>query len=196
VSGYFDGDGNVGLEVARHVLRFRMRFIDTWFPQVEAIRRFLTKEKLVTTTIVAERAPGRNDAYRLEITAISSFLKAAKAMLPFCVKKREDLGIAIDYLEDKITGNEALARFNMEVVQHRRAGYIRELNMPLAKSGGIRTKQLENARKARAAYAVVVPDDVQAKIRQDHNQLRLGYVRLVRKYGYSQSVIRRVLGRP
>ena len=54
--------------------------------------------------------------------------------------------------------------------------------------------QLENARKARAAYAVNVSEGTKARIRKDHQDLKLGHNRLSRKYGYSASVIRRILG--
>ena len=45
VGGYFDGDGNVGLEVVRYVLRFRLRFSDTWEPQVITIKSFMNERE-------------------------------------------------------------------------------------------------------------------------------------------------------
>lgn len=57
-------------------------------------------------------------------------------------------------------------------------------------------KELENPRLARAAYAVKVSDEIQANIRYDHEDLKLGHIRLSKKYGYSVSVIRRILTSP
>jgi hypothetical protein len=46
VAGYFDGDGSVGVEIVRYVLRFRIRYVDTWKEQVDAIRDFLLRTGL------------------------------------------------------------------------------------------------------------------------------------------------------
>jgi hypothetical protein len=194
IGGYFDGDGNVGLEVVKYVLRFKLRFSDAWEPQVEAVRNFLDNEEIATSSLSRERHVNKKDAYRIDVGAIESVLKTAKAMLPFCVKKAEDLRILIDYLEGRITGSQAIERFNREVETGRRSGYIREANLPYTRGEGLRLAQLENARKARAGYAVKVSDAVQERIRKDHLELELGHIELSRKYGYSVSVIRRILG--
>ena len=148
VGGYFDGDGNVGLEAVKYILRFKLRFSDTWLPQVQTIKVFLNQEDISTSAIWHEREVGRLDAYRLEVSAVSSVLKAGKALLPCCVKKAGDLRIMIDYLEERITGNEAIERFNEEVRIGRRSGYLRDLTLPYPRSEGVRAKQLENARNA------------------------------------------------
>jgi ribosome-binding protein aMBF1 (putative translation factor) len=132
----------------------------------------------------------------VEIRTVDDLLEVAKAMYPFCVKKANDLQIAIDYLEDKVTGDVAIERFNAEVKSGRRSGYIRQSSIPYTRSEGIRLWRLSNARRARAAYAVNVPEDVITKIKQDRNSDGMGYYRLAKKYGYSESVIRRILGRP
>ena len=115
-------------------------------------------------------------------------------MMGNTVKKHLELLTVIEYLEGRMTGNQALRVFNEETQSGRRRGKIRKLNVPYLRLEGLRLSQLENARKARAAYAVDVPQEVQRSIREDHGALRLGHVRLSRKYGYSASVIRRILG--
>ena len=115
-------------------------------------------------------------------------------MFPLVVKKKEDLRIAIDYLEGKMSGNEAIAMFNIEVKTGRRRGKIRKETLPLTREEGLRLTKIENARKARAAYAVDVPPAVQERIKKEHSEGKLGHIRLSKKYGYSPSVIRRVLG--
>ncbi|MDE1853432.1 MAG: hypothetical protein KGI38_06765 [Thaumarchaeota archaeon] len=194
ISGYFDGDGNVGVEVVKYVLRFKLRFSDTWKPQIEAVRGFLVDEGIATSGLYHEPHPEKRDAYRIDVVAIQSVLKAARAMLPYCAKKAEDLRIVVDYLEGRISGSQALERFNHEVNIGRRSGYIRRPNLPYTRQDGLRMAQLENARNARAAYAVNVSGRVQDSIRKDHRDLKLGHIRLSKKYGYSVSVIRRILG--
>ena len=193
VSGYFDGDGSVSLEVVKYVLRFRVRFADTWKPQMDSIRSFLIRHGIRATGVNRDNAKDPLPAYRVEVGAVGSVLEVARFMLPFCVKKAEDLGITIDYLEGRITADEAVAKFNEEVRRGRRSGFIRESSMPYKRAQGIRLKQLENARKARAAYAVYVSPDVRDKIREDHAKLKVGFISLSKKYGYSPSVIRRIL---
>jgi hypothetical protein len=196
IGGYFDGDGNVGLEAVRYVIRFKLRFSDTWEPQIKAVRSFLGSKNVTTTVISRERHLDKKDAYRIDVDSIAGVLKAAKAMLPYCVKKAEDLQIVVDYLEGRITGNKAIERFNQEVRMGRRSGYIREPTLPFTREEGIRLAQLENARKARSAYAVTIKDEVQQAIRSDRKELKLSQIRLSKKYGYTVSVIRRVLGAP
>ena len=197
VGGYFDGDGNVGLEIIKRVLRLRIRFVDTWKPQVEAIMAFLVNRGIATGRIGQDNKTSKSPAYRLEINQVASVLRTSKELFDCCVKKREDLRIVIDYLEGRITGNEAVAAFNEEVAVGRRRGVARDADIPYTREEGIRLSKLENAEKARSAYAVHVPPPVEELIRSDHTNLRFGAIRLARKYGYSQKVIRRILaGRP
>ena len=193
VAGYFDGDGNVGVEVVKYVLKFKLRFSDTWKPQVLTIKWFLNREGISTSALWLEKRDCRLDAYRIEVSSIADVLAAAKAMLPFCVKKAEDLQILVDYLEGRLNGNQAIERFNEEVRTGRRSGFIREPTLPHTRTEGLRIKQLENARKARAAYAVDISQGIQEQIKSDHSKEKLGHVRLSKKYGCSVSVIRRIL---
>jgi len=196
LGGYFDGDGNVGVEVVRYVLRFKLRFSDTWENQIKNIKLFLNAKGVTSGSISHDRHPSKKDAYRLDVDAIDSALKAAKAMVPYCAKKAEDLRIMIDYLEGRITGNQAIARLNEEVRLGRRSGFERQLTLPYTRPDGLRVAQLENARNARSAYAVHVSESEMDQIRKDHHALGLGHIRLGKKYGYSVHVIRRILGSP
>jgi hypothetical protein len=197
VAGYFDGDGNVGIEVVKKVLRFKIRFVDTWKPQIRSIEYFLSSNGLCCSSIGNGKKRGKwQPAYRLDVVEVRSVLEAARAMLPFTVKKREELQTVINYLEGRITGNDAIASFNEGVRLGRRRGKVRNEVVPYTRPDGLRLGKLENARRARAAYAVDVKPDVQEAIRRDHTDRKLGHVRLSRKYGYSVSVIRRVLGAP
>ena len=115
-------------------------------------------------------------------------------MLRYTVKKRSELQVVIEYLEGRITGNRAIELFNREVRSGRRRGKIRTEDIPYTRADGLRKSKLENAKKARASYAVNVDPESQKRIKEDHLNLKLGHIRLSKKYGYSVSVIRRVLG--
>jgi len=193
VEGYFDGDGNVGLEIRKRVLHLRIRFVDTWKPQIESIKAFLNNRKIATGRIGQDNKVAQSPVYRLEVAEVASVLRTAKKLFQLCVKKREGLRITIDYLEWRITGNEAVAAFNEEVVIGRRRSVARDANIPYTREEGIRLSKLENAEKARAAYAVHVPPVEAELIRSDHTDKGLGSFRLAKKYGYSEKVIRRIL---
>jgi hypothetical protein len=193
VGGYFDGDGNVGLEIVKRVLHLRIRFVDTWKPQIETIMAFLVNQGIATGCLGQDNKTAKSPVYRLEVGQIASVLRTAKELFKHCVKKREDLRITIDYLEGRITGNEAIAAFNEEVVNGRRRGVARDANIPYTREEGIRLSKLEIAEKARAAYAVHVPPVEAELIRSDHTDKGLGSFRLAKKYGYSEKVIRRIL---
>jgi len=196
VAGYFDGDGNVGLEVVKRVLRFKLRFVDTWRPQIQSIAIFLARSKIRCGSVGKDGKIGLwQAAYRLDIVEVRSVIRAARAMLPYTVKKHLDLQVVIDYLEGKITGNQALKLFNEEARSGRRRGKIRVQSLPYTRQDGLRMAQLENAKRARAVYAVNVGEETERRIREDHEILGLGHIRLSRKYGCSESVIRRVLGK-
>ena len=196
VAGYFDGDGNVGLEVVERVIRFKLRFVDAWRPQASSIASFLRKCGIRSSKIGKDVKKSVNwqPGYRLDITQVRSVIEAAKAMLPHTVKKREELRAVLDYLDGRSTGNDVIQVFNEEIRSGRRRGKVREVEVPYHRAEGLRLSQLENARNARSAYAVTVSQDVQERIRKDHSDLKLGHIRLSKKYGYSTSVIRRILG--
>jgi hypothetical protein len=195
VAGYFDGDGNVGLDVVKRVLRFKIRFVDTWKPQIVSIARFLFRQGISCGKVgKGDKRGVWQPAYRLDISEIKSVINVAKAMSRYTVKKQAELQIAIDYLEGRITGTDAITAFNREVESGRRRGRIRFEDLPYTRDEGIRLSQLENARNARAAYAVKVSPSIREQIRLDHTKKGLGHLRLSKKYGYSVSVIRRILG--
>jgi len=149
------------------------------------------------SSIGKDGKPGnRQAAYGVDTTEVRSVLKAAKAMLAYTVKKQRGLETVIDYLEEKITGNEAIAVISDVVRTGRRRGKIRAEGVPFMREEGLRLSQLENARNARAAYAVSVSDAIQKEIRKDRRDLKIGHISLGKKYGYPVSVIRRILGAP
>lgn len=153
VAGYFDGDGNVGLEVVKRVIRFKLRFVDTWRPQVSSIASFLKECGIRSSKIGKDVKKSGNwhPGYRLDITEVRSVIEAAKAMLPHTVKKREELRAVLDYLDGRSTGNDVIKVFNEETKSGRRRGKVREEKVPYHRAEGLRLSQLENARHARAA---------------------------------------------
>ena len=142
--------------------------------------------------VLTDKKTDPRTAYRIEISSIHDVFRTAKEMMRYSVKKSHDLEILIDYLEDKITGDEAISRFNDEVRSGRRSGIICISNLPHIRTEGVRMTKQENARRARAAHAVHVDSSTEYLIRKDHST-GMGHYSLSRKYKLSESIIRRVL---
>lgn len=195
VAGYFDGDGNVRMEVLTYVLRFGVRLVDTWRPQLESVRSFLNGQglKVMKVGLDRGRAGNRRPAYRLDVGETSSVIALLKSIAGLCVKKSEDIRIALDYLENRMTGDEAVARFNDQTRSGRRRGKLHTSNMPYFRKDGLRLHELTNARKAREAHRVKVDEATLAAIHKDKLEGGLGEQRLSRKYGLSEGVVRRIL---
>lgn len=140
-----------------------------------------------------DRAGNRRPAYRLDVGETASVIMLVRALGSLCVKKSEDLKIALDYLEDRITGDEAASRFNDLIATGRRKGKRRMTMMPYTRRQGLRLHELTNAKRARDAHRVRVDPAVEEKIRNDHLKLGMGETTLSRKYGYTKGVLRRVL---
>ena len=186
------------MEVLKYVLRLGIRFVDTWKPQLESIRSFLTQKGLAMGRVSSDkgRTGNRQTAYRLDVGETASVIRLMRALVGLCVKKRQDLAIALDYLEDRITGDEAVAKFNEQHTSGRRRGTTHSAEMPYTRSQGLKLYELTNAKKAWEAHTVKVDRVVMDEIREDDQAGWLGVRRLSRKYGYSQGVLRRILREP
>ena len=195
VAGYFDGDGNVRIDVGAFVLRLGVRFADTWKPQLDAIHTFLAKQGITLGSVGPEKRKGQRPMYRLDVGEIESTIRVMRFLLPLCVKKHEDLRIALDYFEDKITGNEAIRLLDNLWAIGRRRGTNHDANLPYTRSEGLRMHKLTNAKKARDAHRVKVPLDIKEQIKEDR-KLGLTKRSLEEKYGYTQRVVERVLREP
>jgi hypothetical protein len=195
VAGYFDGDGNVRMEVGKFVLRIGVRFADTWRPQLESIRSFLVAEGLVMGKVSRDHdgVGNRQAPFRLDVGENTSVVKLMEKLVGLCVKKRKDLEIALDYLHDRITGDEAVKRFNEQFLSGRRRGKIHASNMPYPRSHGLRHHEIINAKKAREAHRVEVEEPVQAAIISDRLEQGLEFRKLSEKYGLSYGVLKRIL---
>jgi hypothetical protein len=180
------------VEVRVFVLRIGVRFVDTWKPQLQAIRAFLVG-KGISLGAVGRGGGSKRPAHRLDVGEQASVLKAIRSMIPFCVKKREDLQIALDYLEERITGDEAIARFRGQYSIGRRRGEVRLGAIPFTRQRGLRLHELTNAKKARDAHIANVDPAILEAIHADRFERGMGQFTLARKYGLSEGVIRRIL---
>ena len=133
--------------------------------------------------------------YRLDVGEVESVMKVMRALLPLCVKKHKDLQIAIDYFEDKISGDEAILLLEQQRLIGRRRGVEHKVVMPYSRSQGLRLYQLVNAARARDAHRVKVAPDVKRSIKVDRKR-GFSIRNLQEKYGYTHGVLERVIREP
>jgi hypothetical protein len=128
VSGYFDGDGSVYLNTSSSaVLQFALVWVDNCREQLGQLRWFLMSRG-ISTGEVLRRGDG---VFTLAIASPRNVLKASKLLLRHCYKKKFELGLVIDYYENKINGSQAIDGFNSSVRMGVRVGKIRSMQLPL-----------------------------------------------------------------
>ncbi len=122
VGGYFDGDGCARVRTdSPVVLRFTLVWVDNSHEQLRQLRSFLFSKGIAVGNVLKHS----NGAYMLQIASPRSVLAAAKQLVHFCFKKNKELGIIIDYYEDRINGTTALLELNELVRQGLRLGKVR-----------------------------------------------------------------------
>lgn len=146
VGGYFDGDGCIHLRTdSPVVLRFALVWVDNYYEQLSQLRSFLCSRNIVLGSVL-EQGIG---VFRLQIASPRFALVAAKEMVPFCFKKKEELKILIDYYEDRVTGTEAVSNINEMVRRRIRLGGLRTVRIASKYSEG--KHSVARARGIRAA---------------------------------------------
>ena len=195
VAAYFDGDGSVSIRVRTFTLTFSLEFSESYLPQLAQIREFLAAEGISTRPIKTQRRmSGQATNYALTVYTQREVLLVCKRMLPYAFKKEWDLHTAIDYLEDRITGDEALRRLNVSIESGRREGLFRTVSMPFTKSEGIKISALIGGRRSSARRAKLNQKQVEL-LRSIRGKSGETYAQLARLFGVSSDVVRTALGK-
>lgn len=192
VAGYFDGDGAVYVSIKKFVLKIRLCFYDVWKPQLEAIRAFMISKGVKTRHLAVQRRK-LGEVWYLTISDPVYVQAVIRKILPFYCKKRGDLLVALEYLDNKMTADEAIQKLNELIKDKRRSGYARKARIPYTRSEGILEGRRFGAAAGARAVTVMVPHSVQQEIRTDRREHRSSLRELQLKYGYTVHVIRRVL---
>lgn len=194
VAGYFDGDGVVNRRIGMYVVSFSLGFSDTWKPQLESVQKFLEEQRIICPKISGNtiREGGKATAYRLYVVEIASVLRMSKEMLSYTNKKREDLRIVIDYLEDRISGTEAMERLNELTRAGRRSGDIVDREIPWTRRQGHELITRYTTNRMTEARKVKVPQLIEAAIRDEFSHGK-SILQIARSYGYGRRVVTRIL---
>lgn len=135
VSGYFDGDGTPILTLTMFTIVPSMDWADSYRQQLDAVRTFLISQGLRPTNCYP--CGSFKPVWHLRIFERGGLLRAAMAMLPHLVKKRDQIQGVIDYMEDKTQGETLVEIFNDATRIGTRSGFLREVRMPYTHSEGV-----------------------------------------------------------
>jgi hypothetical protein len=186
VAGNFDGDGSVIPVIEYYSLLFHLTWSDAYLPQVEQLKTFLEHEGFRPTKVVSG-----STVYFLPLNRQSDVLTAAKMMIPLVYKKRYDLETVVEYLENRITGSEAIERLNESVRAGRRSARIRYVHMPFLRNEGAYSGRVLGARRAARTRTALGDEEKQEIIKQ--KETGISVKELVGRYGVSKDTIYKAL---
>lgn len=129
--------------------------------------------------------------YFLPLNRQSDVLAVARKMIPLVYKKRYDLETAVDYLENRITGSEAIERLNESVKAGRRSARIRYVHMPFFRKEGANTGRVLGARRAAKTRIKLSDEEKKEVIKQ--REIGIPVSELSSSYGVSKDTIYQVL---
>jgi hypothetical protein len=132
-------------------------------------------------------------AWRLSIGNISCIKLALRKMLPYLCKKYVEVMAALDYLEDRTTGDEFQTILEREVREGNREKVGRRVNLPWTRSEGARKAILYSTSLPRRRRFLT--KDEEDRLVEQYLKGSMGQRKLARANGMSHSVVRRALAR-
>ena len=105
VAGYFDGDGSISIRRTSRGRPFTLlpalEFGDQSRRQIAVVQGFLRLRGIRTGVMVKH-----GGAWRIEVGTTQGVTRALLEMSPFLYKKKTEARATLDYLSDKISGND------------------------------------------------------------------------------------------
>ncbi|MCS4540106.1 MAG: hypothetical protein HYU03_05395 [Thaumarchaeota archaeon] len=130
LAGYLDGDGNLDELVRQFVVTITLGFTDNWDKQLLAVKDFLESHGVRAGYLTARKSKRGISAWQLRVCNVQGVLKASREMLPHAFKKKAELKGVVEYLENRITGDELIARVNHEVEIGNKMGKLKTSSLP------------------------------------------------------------------
>jgi hypothetical protein len=189
VAGYFDGDGSLKVHTGVYALPIGVSWTDQDSEQIEHVKEFLAREGVIGR--MGETRQRGQTYYELHVAQSGKALVALKRMLALVDKKESQVRAGIDYLENRITGEQFTEKLNEAVRLGKRSSPIRNLKMPYTKEEGVRLARA-NARlgKGRALTAGQI-----RAMKEDRDSLGLTFRELSNIYGVAPSTAQRSLAK-
>jgi len=172
---------------------------DTDLEQVQHVAQFLRTKGILPEGPYLRRGSGKsNDAYNLGVSLQGGALTVLKSMLPFVDKKSSQVRAAIDYLEERITGDEFVDRMNEAVKQKKRRAprgpFLPDgWRIPYRRSEGLRRAAAEAASKQKFKLRFRFNRNQIERIRNEVLEHKKSIKDVAILYGISGSSVRRLL---
>lgn len=176
-------------------MRWSIDWGDNDREQIAMIRSFLV-ENGVSVSRIFRKKTNMNE---VRIMQIPSQILAAKKLLPWVFKKESDLRTLLDYLENRITGDEAISTLNQLVLEGTRRGKIRIVNMPYFYLEGLEIARLYASGKGvgtRISRGLALTKKEWQEISQERNELGLTLSRIALRHGITKAGVRKILHYP
>jgi hypothetical protein len=189
VAGFFDGDGLVKVDPGKFVLALGLRWDDNYKQQIEQLAAFLDSRGIRHGKIIKS-----GGAWHVLVKRLVDVRKVSRNIARFSFKKRNELIAVLDYLENRITGDQVSSRLNGEVRRGNRLGDIRRVRMPYKRGEGKRRFAARRAKNLRRLLAILSPEQAK-EIRKSHFHYGVRIKELAKLYGVSKATIERALYR-
>ncbi len=191
VAGYFDGDGSIVIRKLSRgkpfTLNIALELVDQSKMQMAMIRDFLVSEGIKPGKLAF-----RSRAWRVEVGTEEGVLRMLGNMIPFLCKKATEAGAAVDYLNDKITGNEFQDTLGEAVKAGNRERVGVRVNLPWVKSEGLKRASIYVA--SLAGRKSTLSETEQMGLVVDHES-GLSQRELAKTRSLSRDMVRRALAR-
>jgi hypothetical protein len=134
VAGYFDGDGSPKVHVGVYAITLTVSWSDQDREILEHINQFLSQRGIVGK--IGQFRRGHSVYYELHVSEGRNALLVLKEMLPHLDKKWSQVKAAIDYMENRITGNQFVEVLNDAIFAKKRSSSLRVAKLPYTKHQG------------------------------------------------------------
>lgn len=137
VAAFFDGEGSICLDPRRYSVGVSLRFTQVDRPVLDEIAEFL---RSIGATGIGVYVSDRSRRHSIHVLAVGSnegVVLALTRMQPYLRVKSVQTKLTLDYLQDKLTGNQFIKAMNSEVKAGRRAGKLHAVDQPFKRSEGI-----------------------------------------------------------
>ncbi len=139
VAAFFDGEGSIDVTARKQSVDVSVRITQVDQSILEAIAKFMRAHEVTGLGVYRHSRNHRHIIHSLVISTNDGIENALRAMHPFLRVKRVQSRATLDYLKDKITGDDFVRIINDEIRTGRRAGKVRYINQPFTRSEGIRS---------------------------------------------------------
>lgn len=127
--------------------------------------------------------------WHLRLHEKGGLLKAMTNMLPHLCKKRDQVSVSLDYMKNRITGQEVIEAFNRATEHGTRSGFIRKVAMPYTHEEGVgRARVVAHSNHASKMLTDEVLAEILARKSKGEHLREISF-----SYGTSRSTVRRAI---